>query len=86
MNVKKWLTEEERKDYDAAVEFQMEGITETYDKLAACRALLKKHEWVFYDATMCWVCLECGAWYKEKTDDMPHKPDCAWDAALKPKT
>ena len=76
MNVKKWLTEEEAKKYSDG--FNMA----TFESLAACRALLKKHE---YSASGFMpgedpypLCPECR--YDEHDG---HAPDCAIATALK---
>ena len=94
--IKKWLMEEEYITYEIHAKTihasgqatseklikVLESLAEERQQNAEYRRLMKKHEWTWTDDSWGWLCIECGAWHKDITDDMPHKSDCLWAKAI----
>lgn len=80
MNVQKWLTEEEVKEYECCLTtggYSSSVIKDVYKSLAACRALLKKHQWAGTDKGGYEECPECKCTLIRR-----HTPDCTIATAL----
>lgn len=101
-DLERWLSEEEWIRWDHITDMLAGGVDsptfeetlksakEALERLAACRMLLKKQEWVLLDPdSKIWKCLECGKllsdemlkMYRGNKTDL-HFQDCALAAEI----